>query len=344
MNQTQIKRTPGKDLAKLVARSYDILHLLNRERATQHYPDNHMSVSEIARALADSPGNVSRIIDSLKDQALVIATYEVRKKGVTGRPKKIISLTYKAQRIVELFKENLKPGLTDLQISILIPLMEDKTLSLETRKVAAGTLCDHAPSISESLLKDQENARALRAMFKQALTNHSRKNGDVKRSKEKEEREKSEEDMKKSTRSILSASLPYIIRNQDTANWFYGKLYDHLLKIAQDKETSKPLRQYAINMLSRAASLSSHTAMISSTIDALLSLYFKDQDCSTAVKDELLNETRLQLQIVGKIKKYAKIEDQKTAAEDLLQVLIKNWWGNDLSRVAASTYQEPVEQ
>lgn len=329
MNQTEIKnkRTYAKDLAKLVARSYDILHLLNRERTTQYYPDNHMSVSEIARALADSPGNASRIIDSLEDEALIIATNEVRKKGAAGRPKRIISLTYKAQQIVELFEKTLKPGLTEAQISTLIPLMEDKTLSPETRKVAAETLCDHASSISESLLKDQENARALRTMFKQAVSNYSSK----------------EEELEKSTRSILSASLPYIIRNQDTANWFYGNLYDDLLKIAQDKKAPKPLREYAINTLSRAARLSNHSATISRTIDALLSLYFKDQDSSTAVKNELLNEPKLQLQIIDKIRQHAKKEDQKTAAEDLLQVLIKNWWGKDLSRVAASTYQEPME-
>lgn len=33
-------------------------------------------------------------------------------------------------------------------------------------------------------------------------------------------------------------------------------------------------------------------------------------------------------------------EDQKAAAEDLLQVLIKTWWGKDLSRATANAYQE----
>jgi hypothetical protein len=61
-------------------------------------------------------------------------------------------------------------------------------------------------------------------------------------------------------------------------------------------------------------------------------------------KNELLQfEPKLQLQIIEKIRQDAKIEDQRTAAEDLLQILIENWWGKDLSRGAASTYQEPVE-
>jgi chromosome condensin MukBEF complex kleisin-like MukF subunit len=33
-----------------------------------------------------------------------------------------------------------------------------------------------------------------------------------------------------------------------------------------------------------------------------------------------------QLQTIEKIRQYAKNEDQRTAAEDLLQMLIKNWW------------------
>jgi hypothetical protein len=222
-----------------------------------------------------------------------------------------------------VFREALKPGLADSQIDTLITLMEDKALSLETREVAAGTLCDHASSISEPLLRNQK----IRTMFKKAVGNYSSR----------------EEEMEKSTRSILSASLPYIIRNQETADWFFRTLYDDFLRTAQDPKAPESLREYAISMLSRTARLCNHPATIYKIIDALVGLYFKNQESSNAVKNELLNEPKLQLEIIEKIRQYAKIEDQKRAAEDLLQVLIKNWWGKDLSRTAAGTYQEPVK-
>lgn len=313
---TQIEIKTKKNLAKLVARSYNILCIL--------YRGEPKSISEIAQTLADSPANVSRIIAELQEQALIV-TREESEKGESGRPRKICSLTHKAQRIVEVFEETLKPGLGDSQISTLIAMMEDKTLSPETREVAAGTLYDHASSISEFLLKNEK----IRTMFKQAVSNYSSK----------------EEEMEKSTLSILSASLPYIILNQETASWFYETLYDAFLKTAQDPKAPKPLREYAINTLSRTARLSNHPAIISRTINALLSLHFKNQDPSNAIKNEFLKfEPKLQLQIIEKIREYAKNEDQRTTAEDLLRILIKNWWGKDLSRAAASTYQESVKQ
>jgi hypothetical protein len=93
---------------------------------------------------------------------------------------------------------------------------------------------------------------------------------------------------------------------------------------------------------SRTARLSNDTATIFKATDALLGLYFKNQDSSTTVRNELLQfEPKFQSQIIDKIREYAKKEDQRTATEDLLQVPIKDWWGKDLSRAAADTYQEP---
>jgi hypothetical protein len=109
-------------------------------------------------------------------------------------------------------------------------------------------------------------------------------------------------------------------------------LYDDLLKMAQGPKAPKPLQEFATNTLSRTARLSNDPATISKTIDALLSLYFTNQDSSASAKNELLQfEPKFQLQIIEKIRQHAKNEDQRTAAEDLLQVLIKNWWGKDLS-------------
>jgi hypothetical protein len=73
-------------------------------------------------------------------------------------------------------------------------------------------------------------------------------------------------------------------------------------------------------------------------------LYFKDPDSSNAIENEFLNETKLQLQIIERIRQYAKNEDQRVAVEGLLQVLIQYWWSKDLSETVASTCQEPVEQ
>jgi predicted transcriptional regulator len=306
---TQVKPKTGKALAKLVANSYDILRVL--------YPDKQMSITDIAKELDDSAANVSRTVNTLHENALIV-TREVREEAKGGRPKKICSLTHKAAQVVEIIEEPIKPGLTDEQITTLITILEDETLSCETRRTVVGTLTDHAPSISESLLKNQK----VRTMFKQAVSNYSNK----------------EKEMKKSTLSILSASLPYIQRNQETAAWFHENLYHDILRIAQDPKAPKPLPEIATGMLARTARLSTNPDTISQTTNALLSLYFKNQDLSVAVKDELVQfEPKFQLPLIEQIRQCTKIEDQRTAAEELLQALIRNWWGKDLSRTAAAS-------
>jgi hypothetical protein len=279
----QIETESRKALVKLVAKSYDILQVL--------YPNEKLSVTDIATKLDDSAANVSRTIGLLEKEALIRAA-EARDERKGGRPKKICSLTNKAQQIVGVFEQPLKPGLADPQISILIALMEDKTLSPKTREVAVGTLCDHAASISESLLGNQK----VRPMFKQAVNSYSNE----------------EEEMEKSTRSILSASLPYIFENQEKDEWFYRTFFDDFLRISKDPSAPKPLREYAIDTLSRTARLSNHPATISRTIDALVSLYFQNQDSSDTVRNELFKfGTKLQLQTIEKIRQHANNEDQK---------------------------------
>jgi DNA-binding PadR family transcriptional regulator len=298
----------GKPQPKLAAKSYEILKVL--------YPDKQISITDVAKKIGDSPGNVSRTLKSLKNDDLIIIR-ETSGETKGGRPKKICSLTNKGRQIVEIFKENLKPSLTEDQISTLIILMEDKTLSPKTNEVAAETLSSHATSISESLIKNQK----IKDIFKQAVSN-SLSNG---------------AEIEKSTRSLLSATLKYIIENDVTANWFYENLYDDFLKIAQDSKLTKPQRIFAINILSRTARLSNQPAITSRTINALINLYFNNTGDAEEIENELANEPKLQIEIINKIKQHTKIEDQKTAAEELLQKLVKNWWNNDLSRHTAST-------
>jgi predicted transcriptional regulator len=281
------------------------------------YPDKQMSVTDIAKELDDSAANVSRTINTLHDNALIV-TREEREGSRSGRPKKICRLSYKAAKIVEIIEEPIKPSLTDEQITALITILEDNNLSSETRRTAAGTLTDHAPSISESLLKNP----GVRTMFKQAVSNYSNK----------------EDETKERILSILSASLPYIQSYQDTAEWFHENLYDDILNIIQDPKAPKPLQETATKLLARTARLSKVPATNSNITDTLLSLYFKNQDLSGTVRDEFIEfEPKFQLRLIEKIRQCTKNEDQRTAAEELLQALIRYWWGKDLSRIAAAS-------
>jgi predicted transcriptional regulator len=307
MDMTQVKPKTRKALAKLVANSYNILSVL--------YPNKQMSITDIAKELDDSAANVSRTINALHENALIV-TRELREESKGGLPKKICSLTYKAAQIVEIIEEPIKPSLTDEQITTLITILEDKTLSCKTRKTAAGTLTEHSPSISESLLRNQR----VRTMFKQAISNYL-----------------NEDEIKKGTLSILSASLPYIQSNQETAEWFRKNLYQDILRITQDPKAPKPLQETVIGMLARTARLSNNPDTVSQITKALLSLYFENQDLSEAVRNEFIQfEPKFQLRLIEEIRQRTKNEDHKTAAEELLQALIKYWWGKDLSRTAAA--------
>ena len=308
MTQKEAKsNVHAKTQPKLAAKSYEILKEL--------YPDKQMSYTDLAKKLRDSTGNVSRTINSMKKDSLIMICEE-KEETKGGRPKKNCSLTKKGQQIVEIFKETVKPGLTEDQITTLVELMEDKMLSSTTREVAAGTLSDHASSIHQSLLENQK----IKDIIEKTISNSLIK----------------KENIEKSTRSLLSAMLPYIMQNQKATEWFYKNLHDAFLKIAQDPRAPKSLREYAIITLSRTTGLSNNPDAISKTIDTLLDLYFNNQDISDTVKTELPNEPKLQLQIIDKLRQQAKNETKKTAAEALLQTLIKNWWNNDLSRAAAN--------
>jgi len=270
-----------------------------------------MSISEIAEALKKSAANISRTVTDLKDNTLIVS-HETRGERKAGKPKKICSLTSKAQQIVKVFEETPKHGLTEDQVSALITLMEDETLSVKTREVAAGTLSEHANSISDSLLRKQK----IRKMFKQAVSSYP-----------------VGEENRKSILSILSAALPYIIQNQETAKWFHENLYDDFPRIIQDPKVPQYLRNFAIETLSRTAGLGHDPNATSKTIDTLLCLCFKNEALSKTIENELMNfEAQFQIQIIEKIRDYAQNQGQKENAEDLLQVLIRNWWGKNLSR------------
>jgi DNA-binding MarR family transcriptional regulator len=271
-----------------------------------------MSISQIAKKIKDSAANVSRKIAALEKKSLILSREE-REEAKGGRPRKICFLTRRAQEIVRPYVETSNPNLVKAPISTLISLLEDRDLSPRTRAVAASILADEALSNSELVPRNPK----IRDMFEQTVNNYSR----------------IEEEIRKGTLSILSASLPHITQNKETATWFHNTIYKSLLRIVSDKTEPPRLREWAINMLSRTAKLSHNSALTTKTIDTLLDLYFENTDLSQTAEDELLQfETKFQNQIVEIIRQNAKNEQKRTVAEDLLQVLIKNWWSKDLSR------------
>jgi hypothetical protein len=270
-----------------------------------------MSISQIAKKIKDSPANVSRKIASLDGKSLILSREE-RDEARGGRPRKICFLTRKAQEIVSLFEKISKPTLAKAQISVLIALSENNELSLATRKVAAKTLADEALSNSTLVLEYPK----IKDMFDRAVNNYSGV----------------EEDVRKGVLSILFASLPHITANKQTAQWFQNTIYPGLQKIASDAAETTNLRERAINILSKTAMLTNDPNLTTNSIDFLLDLYFKNTDSSKIVAYELVKfEDKHQTRIIKTITHNIKIEERRSAAEELLQLLINNWWGKQLS-------------
>jgi predicted transcriptional regulator len=301
---TSPKAESKTDLYRLLARSRRILRVL--------YPNHEMSIYDIAKKTNDYSSNISKKIETLQQEHIVL-TRDEKEKGKGGRPKKICSLSWKGRNIVDLLEKTSHPKLTQDQIGMLISLMNDTALSANIRSVAANTLSEDALTNSDTVLKNPE----IKKMLEQAVSNYSN----------------IEEKILKSTLSILSATLPYITQNKQTTEWFQDNIYDDLMKITTDETASKPLQQWAITTASRIAQLSNNYQLTDETLRTLLNIYFKNSELSKLVEDELLKfDTKMQTKVIKKVREYAKREEKKTAAEDLLQVLIRNWWGKDLSR------------
>jgi predicted transcriptional regulator len=297
--------TESKDnLYRLLARSRKILQAL--------YSNHEMSISGIAKKTNDYASNVSKKIEKLQQEHIVLARDE-KEEGKGGRPKKLCSLSWKGRKILDLLEKKSHPKLTQDQIATLISLIKDTGLNVKVQSVAANTLAEDALTNSETVFKNPE----IKKMLEQAVSNYPG----------------IEALILKGTLSIISDSLPYITQDKQTTEWFQNTIYRGLIKIASDETASKPLRQWTIKTMSRATVLRDNYEMTGKTLEALLKIYFTDSELSKLVEDELLAfDTKNQTRIIEKVRECAKDEEKKTAAENLLQVLIRNWWGKDLSR------------
>jgi DNA-binding MarR family transcriptional regulator len=293
-----------KELSKLITRAYDILNAL--------YPSKELSAKAIAKTIKKSQSTVSRITELLNESELITINRTKDEKTI-GKPNKNCTLTLKGRKIVELYQSKSKPEIKEEQINILISLLEDTSLSTLTRAVAAGTLTDNAVSNSKTLLRSSK----IKDMFAHSVDNSL----------------KVEEQIRIGTLSILSASLPFIIQDPTTADWFQKNLYKGLVNMTSDQTTSEPLQIRAIALLARTAQLSRYPYIIQRALETLLDSYFKNPKISNEIKGELLQlKPDTQPLIIKKLREEAKTENKKIEAEKLLRYLIQNWWNKDLSK------------
>ena len=225
-----------KDLAKLVAKRFDILHEL--------YPNKESHLSKLAENLDEDIGNISRYIDELNKNGL-IKTQEQKRK--MGRPFKLCKLTTRARIILASLEETMprEKSFPEWQINMLLDMLQDKNVTQDFHEFITGKLSDIALENAVILLSQKQ----MKSIFEKVVKNPP---------------SPSKDKVGKNLMSCLSNALPQILAERKTREWFFTAIYNPLLKrISDTKEKKRKAGEngneefisWAINIVSRVVRL-----------------------------------------------------------------------------------------
>ena len=216
-----------EELVKILLRRYKILKEL--------YLGKEYTLTELNDRLKIDLGNLSRYITELEKNGL-IETEEVLREG---RPFRYIRPSSKTAQIISSIIDATKPvpetRYEPQAIDLCLDVIEDEGLDEVTRKCYAESLDNRFRSMPVRILREHDRLeKFLEAVVVGPPT---------------------DDEIGERKRSMISLSLPRLIREESTRSWVMNSVYPNMLKILGDKtnlgDKNKPefVVSWAVSML-----------------------------------------------------------------------------------------------